>query len=45
MNPGSKSPVSKFNDGLIGWNHWPLRGQETIEKWDFTETGEVLAMH
>lgn len=45
MNPGSKSPVSKFNDGLIGWNYWPLRGQETIEKWDFTETGEVLAMH
>lgn len=38
-------PKSKFNDGRFGWHYWPLRGQDTIEKWDFTEFGEIEAMH
>lgn len=37
-------PRSKFNDGKYGWHYWPLRGQDTVEKWDFTDYGEVEAM-
>lgn len=37
-------PISNHNDGLVGWHQWPLRGQETVEKWDFDEFGEIDAM-
>lgn len=40
-----KLPISKFSDGQFGWHYWPLRGQDTIEKWTFTEYGDIEAMH
>jgi hypothetical protein len=38
-------PVSKYNDGRFGWNYWPLRAQDTVEKWEFSLYGDVEAMY
>lgn len=35
---------SKFSDGLIGWRRMPVRGQETMLRWVFDESGDVRAM-
>jgi hypothetical protein len=35
---------SKYADGLIGWNGWPVRAQETLLNWEFGPNGQVLAM-
>lgn len=35
---------SKYNDGLIGWRKMPIRAQETLFRWVFTESGETAAM-
>lgn len=36
---------SKYNDGLIAWKKLPIRNQETIEKFEFSEDGnEVLGV-
>lgn len=34
---------SKYNDGLIGIRKLPLRGQDTVHRWIFTEDGRDLA--
>lgn len=36
---GSKR--SQYSDGLIGWRRMPLRGQETLLRWVFDESGAV----
>lgn len=33
---------SKYNDGLIGWKKLPVRSQDTIEKFLFTEDGREV---
>lgn len=35
---------SKFDDGKIGWRKLPLRGQESLDRWVFDESGGVRAM-
>lgn len=35
---------SKFNDGQIGWEKWAPRAQDTLFKWQFDDTGGVIAM-
>jgi len=35
---------SKFTDGLYGWRKLPIRGQETLLRWIFDESGDVQAM-
>ena len=30
---------SKYNDGLVGWKKLPLRSQETLYKWEFSDDG------
>lgn len=30
-----------FTDGLIGWAHWGTLSQETIDRWDFDENGQI----
>lgn len=41
----NKSTGSKFNDGLIGWKKLPIRNQETIEKFIFSDDGnEILGV-
>lgn len=35
---------SRFTDGRIGWRKLPIRAQDTLQNWQFDESGEVEAM-
>lgn len=37
-----KSNGSKYDDGIIGWKKLPIRNQETIEKFIFSEDGNEI---
>ena len=40
-----KSNGSKFNDGIIGWKKLPIRNQETIQRFVFSDDGnEILGV-
>lgn len=43
MGRNQKSPKlkSKYSDGLYGWRKFPIRSQDTIDKWDITRHGEL----
>ena len=36
---------SKHNDGAIGFRNIALRGQESLDRWELSRTGEILGMH
>jgi len=36
---------SRFNDGRVGWAKWPIRAQESKQRWQFSENGETLGMY
>lgn len=38
----NRSNGSKYNDNVIGWKRLPIRNQETIEKFIFTEDGNDI---
>ena len=38
----TKSNGSKYDDGVIGWRKLPIRNQETIEKFIFSEDGNEI---
>ncbi len=40
-NPQIKS---KYNDGLIGWQKLPIRGQETLYQWEYDNEDNLLGM-
>lgn len=40
-DPGRKS---KFTDGRIGWRKWPVRSQDSLDRWEFDENGGIQAM-
>lgn len=41
----TKAAGSKYNDGLIGWRKLPIRNQETIERFVFSDDGnEILGV-
>lgn len=46
MGPWETDPRhrSKYSDGLIRWRKFPIRAQETLQRWVFDETGGVQAM-
>ena len=37
-------PISRYNDGLIGWRRLPIRGQETVIKWFFDDNGQITGV-
>jgi hypothetical protein len=39
------SKNSKFNDGRIGWRKWPIRSQESLQRWDFDENGGIQGVY
>jgi hypothetical protein len=41
FNPKNKNFFSKYNDGLIGIKKLAYRAQETIERWDVDEKGNI----
>ena len=36
---------SKHNDGCIAWRKWGMRGQQTIDGWEFDDNGEILGFY
>lgn len=38
-------PASKFNDGRVGWAGWPIRAQESKQRWGFADNGDVTGMY
>jgi len=37
--------ASKYSDGKVGWAALSMRAQRTIERWDISPTGEILAAY
>lgn len=42
LGPGGRQP-SAFDDGLIGWDDWQPRAQETVTRWRFDRYGRAEA--
>lgn len=41
----NRSAGSKYNDGLIGWKKLPIRSQDTIDEWIYSDDGrQILAV-
>lgn len=38
------SKSSKFNDNRIGWRKWPIRAQDSLDRWEFDDAGGIQAM-
>lgn len=38
-------PSSKFNDGLMAWDKWPIRSQDTLYRWKLDSNNTVLGMY
>lgn len=36
--------ASKFTDGRIGWRKWAIRSQESLDRWEFDDAGDVTGM-
>lgn len=36
---------SRYDDGLIGWDGFPIRSQESLYRWEMDANGMVLGMH
>lgn len=36
---------SQYNDGKFGWRKFEIRGQETLQRWEFDEEGGLLGWH
>jgi len=34
-------PISKFNDGRIGWRKLPIRSQDSLERWEIDDKGGI----
>ncbi len=35
---------SKYNDGKVRWAKWPIRAQESLERWQFGPNGQIEGM-
>lgn len=35
---------SKYNDGKVRWAKWPIRAQESLERWEFGPNGQIEGM-
>ena len=44
MIPGRPGESSAYNDGRIGWRKWPIRAQESRDRWEFDEAGGIAGM-
>ena len=36
---------SRYEDGRIGWKRFAVRGQDTVERWDFTTEGQIAGFY
>lgn len=37
-------PPSKYDDGKLGWHKLPLRGQDTLDRWEIDDQGTIWGM-
>lgn len=46
IGPDKSDPKqrSRYSDGKIGWRKLPIRGQETLIRWQFDDTGSIQGM-
>lgn len=46
VGPWESSPTKRslYTDGKIGWRKMPLRSQETLQRWVFSEAGSIKGM-
>lgn len=42
--PLDTSKGSRFSDGKIGWRKFGIRSQDSLERWEFNDNGEILGM-
>ncbi len=42
--PGGDKPESEHNDGRIGWRKIVLRGQQSLDRWEFDPNGGIKGM-
>lgn len=40
-DPGQRS---KYSDGAIGWQKLPIRAQDSLQRWEFDDAGNLTAM-
>ena len=40
----NKYMSSKYSDGRIGWRNLSIRGQDSLERWDVNDDGDILGM-
>jgi hypothetical protein len=45
LETSNPSYYSEYDDGMIGWRKLPIRSQETLESWEFNESGDVIALN
>lgn len=38
------SKNSRYSDGKLGWRKWPVRSQESLNRWEIDETGGLRGM-
>ena len=43
-NGGDPRTRSKFDDGRIGWRRIAIRGQESLQRWEIDDEGEIKGM-
>ena len=36
---------SKYSDGMVGWRSLAIRSQESLERWEFSDDGDILGMY
>lgn len=39
------SKFSKHNDGKIGWRKFGIRSQDSLDKWEFADNGEIVGIY
>lgn len=46
VGPQEKNPMrrSRFDDGRIGWRKLPVRGQESLLRWEFDQDGGIRGL-
>ena len=45
LAPYGDESESQYDDGRIGWGKIALRGQESLDRWEFADNGDLLGMH
>jgi len=39
------SKFSRYGDGKIGWRKFGIRSQDSLDKWEFSDNGEIIGMY